>query len=158
MAGLFGSIPQRGYNNVLPSWFNALQAAGAFLEGLIGAGSGGITQTSFTFANNQGSAAVITALSFDSAVCLSAKVWISVRRSTGTHEYRSEVELWLAWSPANSAWEIVDQVEHAIGGQAGTLTFTVVTTGTVGQLKYTSTNVSGTGYSGVSTFSALTAN
>lgn len=149
--GLFAEIPQRGYTQTSPSWWNALQAAGAFLEGLVGAGAGAIAPTDFTFANNEGSATSITGLAFDDTVCLSARVWISVRRSTTTNEIRSEVEIWLNYSVKNSEWQIVDVIDHSLAGSPCGLVFSVTA---AGQVKYTSSNLSGSSYSGASIFSA----
>jgi hypothetical protein len=143
--GFFSDIAIRGYTKSSPDWWNALRTAGMELEGIVGAA---VAPTAFTFANNTAVAANVTGLLFSSASYKSAKAWVNVRRTTASNKAFSEVEIWLYYDTVLSSWVLADVVEH---GAASGLTFTVTS---VGQVQYTSTNMAGASYSGVSQFSA----
>ncbi len=112
-------------------------------------GNGFIPETAFTFANNQ-SLANVTGLLFSSTTSRSAYVWITVRRVTASVDVYSEVNLWLTYKASTSTWQISDYTEH---GDASGITWSI-TDG--GQVQYVSDSQSGSGYTGASTFSAIT--
>ncbi len=143
----FAAIPVRGYTLTDPSWWNALQAAGLTLEGIIGAG--GIGETTFSFANNQVSAANVTGLVFDHTVNHSALCTISQRIQTASNELYCITRLAVNWKDVAAAWAI-SQLDD--GPDTTGLIFSIVA-GT-GQVQYTSPNMAGTGYSGASRFKA----
>lgn len=147
----FAAIPVRSYTKTDPSWWNALRQAGILLENIIGVG-GSIPNTAFTFANNQSTTNVTGLVFTQSATVNSARAWVSVRRTTGTNKIFVEVELWLSYDSVSAAWVLSDVVEH--GSSASGITWTVTS---AGQVRYSSSNLAGSGYSGASTFSAETA-
>lgn len=109
-------------------------------------GTGDILTTSFTVANNQSSAANITELSFDTATIRSAVVTYSIFRSTDSAELGECGFLLLTYMSDANAWTISRYANDDSG-----LVFTV-TDG--GQCQYTSTNMSGSSYSGLMKFNA----
>lgn len=144
----FSSIPIRGYAKVDPSWWNALRSAGVALEGISGGGL--ITNTAFTFANGA-SLANVTGLVFSTSTGKSARAWISVRRTTATTDIYSEVELWLTYKASTASWQISDVIRH---GDDDGITWSITS---AGQVQYVSSSMTGGSYSGVSSFSAVTA-
>lgn len=146
----FSDIPDRSYTQTDPSWWNSLKQAGQTLQTLLGLGTGGISETSFTFANGQGAAADVTGLLFSSGACKSANVWISSRRKTDSNTLYTEIELWLSYNAGTSTWQVSDQVEH---GDPSGLTLTITA---AGQVQYTSSTLAGSNYSGASKFKAFT--
>jgi hypothetical protein len=136
-------IPVRSNGErILASWFNLLRTA---IIGLAGAGS--LTESDFTFANNQAAAADVTGLLFDSSDSISAEVDIQVIRSGASGSARSLIKLYLMYY--NSTWNLLDQTE--IGEESG-LTFSVTA---AGQVQYTSDDLGGS-YSGAGRFRATT--
>lgn len=128
---------------------NAAASAAAISPWL---GTASIGQTSFTVANNQGAAANVTGLSFNSASCKAARVQGDLRRKTDTasSELLAYVELFLIYSDQDSTWRLVSVREESYSSASG-VTFSV-TSG--GQVQYTSTNIAGTNYSGTFKFKA----
>lgn len=137
----FFDIPLRGYSKTDPGWWNALRSAGLNLES-----AGFIPETDFAFANNQSTPANVTGCLVSNSTNYAAKIDFLVRRNTASNEILSWVELYLVYSAASSAWQIVDDVEH---GASSGITWSV-TSG--GQIQYTSNNLAGTGYADTSKF------
>lgn len=109
-----------------------------------------ILQTSFNIANNTSSASDVVGLIFNSATVRSAVVSYSIYRKTDTNELAEVGELDLIYKNGGtigSKWSIGREFS---GNDAGLL-FTMTDTG---QVQYTSTNVTGTNYSGTMHFSA----
>ncbi len=107
------------------------------------------TEVPFTFANNQSSAADVTALAFSSSSYKRAHVQFSIGRKTSTTKQNAIVDLYISYDVTGTAWEIASQVEHT-GGDPSGVTFEI-TSG--GQVRYTSDNMSsGTGYTGTSSW------
>lgn len=136
----FASIPLRGPGPVTPDWWNALKVAGMLLE-----------SSSFTFAlaNNNAVPTAITNLAVDSVLSTSLQSDFEIRQLTGTNETVCRGSLRLFWRALTSTWDF-DPPEYA-GDDPG-ITFSVTTTGTVGQVKYTSGNLAGAGYTGIIKF------
>lgn len=135
----FSSIPVRGPGPVSPDWWNALRIAGMAIES---------SQLSATIANNQSSPANVTGMAIDSVISTSAKIQAEISRLTGTNEALARGTISLIWRRLSSTWDIVTEWQ---GDDPG-LTLTVTTTGTVAQVQYASTNISGSGYSGTLKF------
>lgn len=110
------------------------------------AGTGDITKTTFLFANNQASAANITGLSFDSSLIRGAIVDYSIYRSTSLAEESETGQIYLNYKSTANTWEFA---QVASGSCGITLSIT-----SLGQMQYTSTNLSGTSYSGKIVFTA----
>lgn len=146
----FSDIETRGYTRVSPSWWNVLKTAGMRLESILGVGDGAIAETSFTFAQGA-SAASITGLTFDvlQTKAFTAKIFVS--RSTTTNEAVAMVSVNGFYRPLTATWDI--GVPIVDGDDVG-LTFTISTATGVGQIKYTSSTISGSSYNGASKFSA----
>lgn len=148
----FTSISSRvNGEKILYSWFEALKAAGVLLEGLVGTSF--VTETSFTVANNQSAAANVTGLLFDHTLVRSAIIDIDVYRnttSTGATELKEVRSFTASWKPVAAAWTLTD-----IGG-GGDDSGVVLTITSAGQVKYTSTNITGTPATSVMKFKART--
>ena len=111
-----------------------------------------IQQTTFTIANNIGSATDVTGLLFSSASCKSAKVHGALRRKTDTasSEVLGYFDLILMYSNQDSAWYLVSVREDNVSSSTG-VTFTVTS---AGQVQYVSTNIAGANYAGEFKFKA----
>lgn len=96
----------------------------------------GTALTTFAVGNNQ-SAQSVTGLTFDGAKIRSAEIHYQVFRKATSQVVQKGILL-LCYD--GSAWELVSMGQ---GGDAG-VTFDVTTAAGVGQVKYTSTNMSGT--------------
>lgn len=113
-------------------------------------GTDDILQTTFNIANNVSSVSEVVGLIFNSAQVRSAIVEYSVYRKTDSNELAETGTLHLVYKNGgtiNSKWAIG---RVFFGDDAGIL-FTMTD---AGQVQYTSTNVSGTNYSGTMHFSA----
>lgn len=141
MAGeTFTAIPVRENGlDIEAGWFNALRLAGITIANAV-LGAVFIEETSFTVANNQVAAANVTGLVFSGATVRSAVVDYYVYRNTtggGATELAEAGKMVLAYKTVAASWEL------ALGpsvGDAGML-FSVTA---VGQVQYTSTNITGT--------------
>ena len=109
-------------------------------------GTGDILTTSFSVANNISSATNITGLVFDPAQIRSAIISYSVYRSTNSTELSEAGQIMVTYKSTANSWELA---RYSVG-DAG-LTFTMLPSG---QMQFTSTNMSGTGYSGLLKFNA----
>lgn len=87
----------------------------------------------------------ITAMIFDSAVTSSVIIDFFIARKTGTGSKYTSGLLYVVWSEATATWRIEKGLE--ILDYAG-VTFDVVTAGNLGQVNYTSGDLTGTGYTG----------
>jgi hypothetical protein len=115
------------------------------------AGVGAISETSFTIVNNQTSAADVTGLLFDGSLVEAARIEYSIYRNTtgvGAVELAETGEIRLAYSPVAETW---DMQRVAIGDAGVTLTVT-----TLGQIQYTSSNLTGSPSASVMRFRART--
>lgn len=119
-------------------------------------GTGAISQTTFTIANNTAVAADVTGCLLSSSTSKAAKVHGAIRRKTDTasSELIALVELLLIYSNQDSVWYLVSVREDSNSSPSG-VTFTV-TSG--GQVQYTSSNISGSNYIGEFKFKAETFN
>lgn len=107
------------------------------------------TSGSFTVANNQGSAANVTGLSFSGASVKAVSIQYRIRRSTDTNELAETGTIRLVYKDTADTWFI----DQTYAGEDSGVTFTV-TSG--GQVQYTSTNVSGASYVGSMLFKYFT--
>lgn len=135
----FSSIPLRENGvSIQYSWFNVLRTAGLALESFLGSF---VEPTSFTIANNQGSAANVTGLSFDGSSVKVAFIDYRIRRNTtgGGATERVQVGTLIAHYKATAAtWTLTAGV--TAGDDAG-VEFTITN---LGQIQYTSDNQGGT--------------
>ena len=94
----FAAIPARlNDQQTDASWWNILATAGINIETILGIGGGAITETTFSFANNQSSPANVTGLLFDHTVNKSAIASVSQRIFTGSNELYCLTRLALTW-------------------------------------------------------------
>lgn len=105
-----------------------------------------ITQTSFNIANNTTSATNVTGLLFSTTTVRGAVIDYAVYRNTNSNELAEFGQLTIVYKSVAATWEIA---QFNVGSSGVTLTIT-----SAGQFQYTSTNMSGTGYSGVMHFRA----
>ncbi len=112
-------------------------------------GTGALSETSFSVANNVAAATNVTGLIFNSANVKSAQVFYSMRRSTATNEVVSTGRLDLVFRDTGSTWDLGDE---AFGDDDG-VEFSVTA---AGQVQYTSDDLTGTGYAGTLRFKAIT--
>lgn len=139
MGQTFASIPTRNNSDTVDaSWWNILQAAGAFIESLLG-GAGYQGETAFTIANNQSSPANVTGLSFTGNTQRSFEVTYQVYRNTtggGATELAESGKLLGVYSTVAGSWEMT---QESVGNSGVTFSIT-----NAGQVQYTSTNITGT--------------
>jgi hypothetical protein len=146
--GLFNDIPLRANGQKFYyHWFNALRTAGVAIENFLGGGF--IIETSFTLANNQAVAANVTGLVIDSASYKAAHIFVRIQRKTDSSEVVSVGVLKAVYRTATTTWEILDELSGDYTG----VTFSITS---AGQVKYTSTNIAGTNYTGTMKFKAIT--
>lgn len=110
-----------------------------------------IPETTFIIANNMSSATDITGLTFNPITVRSAVVDYSIYRSTSLTELAEKGRLDLIYKnngPVNNKWTIG---RVFFGDDAGVI-FTITD---AGQMQYTSSNLSGTGYVGEIKFEAI---
>lgn len=107
------------------------------------------SELSMTIANNQSSAANITDASFDVTLYSGFIIEYDIRRDTSTSHIggtgRIEGHVY------NGSWVLTDATENEDTSAGSGVTFSI---STAGQLKYTSTNMSGTGYTGSMKYTA----
>lgn len=118
----------------------------AVLESLFGAND--IPTTAFTIANNQVSPANIAGLLFNTAAVRSATIEYAIYRTTNSNELVESGEIYILYRNAGATWEMT-QMKNSNAGVSLTITNT-------GQFQYTSSNVSGSSYSGSIKFRAKT--
>lgn len=109
-------------------------------------GTADILTTSFNIANNQSSAANVNGLSFNTSLVRSAIIQYSLYRTSTTTEMSETGHIYVTYKSTAGTWEIA----QSYGGSSG-VTFTITN---AGQIQYTSTNFSGTSYSGKMKFNA----
>lgn len=125
---------------ILYSWFDALRDAGLRLETLLG-GSDLITETAFTIANNQSSAANVTGLVFNHGSVGAAFIdyWIKrVTTSSGAVERTEAGRLLVSWDLSAATWRIVPV---GSGPDESGVSFSITS---AGQVQYTSDSITGT--------------
>lgn len=123
------------------------QAVTGVLQEVVG--SGDITQTVSSIANNVSSPAAVTGLAFNPTLVQGAIVQYAVYRVTGGAGAMEAVEtgiMYPGYLPVAGTWDL-----PIAGGQGAGVTFTINTNG---QVLYTSTNFTGSGYVGTITFRA----
>jgi hypothetical protein len=102
---------------------------------------GGEGQKSFSIANNQASPASLSGLLFSSALHKGVQIPFDLRRSTNSTALDESGVIHLSYSPSLSAWRVA--VESLLDNAGVSFSITAG-----GQLQYTSTSISGTGYAG----------
>lgn len=144
----FTAIPTRSNGQkFFSTWFNSLRDAGIAIENFLGGGY--VAETSFTLANNTGSPTNVTGLSFSSASYKAAYIFARIQRKTDSSETVSIGTLKAVYRVATTTWELLDEM----GGDYTGTTFSI-TSG--GQIQYTTTNQSGTNYTGTLKFKVIT--
>ncbi len=128
-------------------WFNSLRSAGVAIEAFFGTNF--INETSFTLDNNQASPTNVSGLSFDQASVRSALIYCEVRRKTDTNEVISNGTVRAYYRANTTTWELLDE----LGGDDDGVLFSITP---AGQIQYTSTNLTGSNYSGRLLFKAIT--
>jgi len=111
--------------------------------------SGGETTGSFSIANNQTSLASITGLLFSGASIRGAEIRFSIYRSTSTAEDVTVGAIRIGYLTTAADWKISYDSMSANAGIVFDIT-------AAGQVQYTSTNLTGTGYTGTMKFSYKT--
>lgn len=123
-----------------------------FTDARAQAAVGLIPTTAFSVANNQTNANV-TGLTVDGATYSQMVVDLNIRRTDATPIDRmASYQLILFFH--NGAWVINNGPIYASDGTTPQVTFSVQTTGTVGQVRYTSSNYTGGSYTGSMNYSA----
>jgi hypothetical protein len=136
----FFDIPVRSAGLTSPSWWNSLRSAGMALENFLGTGFK--PETVVELDNAQGSLTDVTDLVFDSADFTAAEVTVEIRRKTDTasSERVAVGRLRLFYRYDTSAWDM----SADFGGDSTGVTLSIATAGTIGQVQYTTTNITGT--------------
>lgn len=139
---------------------SAIAAAASQVAAASYFGSGNIAETTFTIANNQSSPADVTGLLFSTSTVRSAEIDIQVYRNTtsgGATELSARAKYLATYKTVAASWDLSPQGVggdvDASTGMPGGVTLTI-TTG--GQVRYTSTNITGTAASSVMHFRATT--
>lgn len=146
----FASVPVRANGDrVTEDWFNTLRTAGSALESMFGTGY--ISETQFTLANNQ-SETNLTGMTVNGSSSRSAIIEYQVYRKTSTDERVETGTILMNYKTIAATWGIDGGTSF---GESG-VTFTVATTGTTGQVKVASDNMSGSAYIGYIRFKAKT--
>lgn len=109
-------------------------------------GSADLPLTSFTIANNTAVAANVVGASFDTSTVRSFVMEYSIYRSTSLSEFSEVGTLYGTYLSTGNSWELAQTYAGS-----SSVVFSI-TTG--GQIQYTSSNMSGTGYVGKMKFSA----
>lgn len=110
-------------------------------------GGGDTPSVSFDIANNQ-TTQDVTGLTVDAATYSEMRVNLNIRRTDDTPIDRMmSTELILFYK--DNAWVISTGPKYSSDEQTPQVTFSVQTTGTVGQVRYTSSNYTGGAYTGV---------
>jgi hypothetical protein len=139
------NLPQQGDS---PPWGESLSD---LIEALVSVANntistGDILTTSFAVANNITSQTNVTGLLFDPAAVRSAVIEYSIYRATSDTELSEGGVMLVTYKSGAGTWEVA---QYSVG-DAG-ITFTCSNSG---QFKYTSTNLSGTSYTGLLKFKA----
>jgi hypothetical protein len=139
------SLPTQSTN---PPWGEDLSS---IIEALVEVandsfGPADILTTNFNIANNQGSVANVSGLSFSTSEVRSAIISYSVYRSTNSAESSECGQIYITYKSTAGTWELAQNYAGSSG-----VTFTITN---AGQVQYTSTNMAGTGYSGKLKFNA----
>lgn len=124
-----------------------LKALGNAYSTLVGVGD--IAETTATLGNNVSSASDVEGLTFDSVLIRSADIAYQITRTTSTTTEIESGHLGIFYNPTfavNSKWTI-----QRDGLGASGIEFSITD---AGQVQYTSTNLSGTSYSGVIKYEA----
>jgi hypothetical protein len=134
-----------GYGEDATAWAEEVSSV---LTSLLG--SGDIIQTDATITNNTTSAADVTGLLFNNAVTRAANISYTILRAT-TSPVASLIEtgtIYLTLNTVTLTWYISQTKSEDAG-----VNFSITA---LGQVQYTSTNMTGTGYTGTITFQART--
>lgn len=132
-----------------PGWGNQATDSFVALTNVVNSVSGpnDILQTVSNIANNQVSPMNIVGLSFNPAVVKGARVDYNVYRVTSTSEVVEQGSMYLSYKPNAATWDLV-----TIGSQGSNIVFSITS---LGQVQYTSNNMSGINYVGSITFRAI---
>lgn len=110
--------------------------------------------TTMTIANNQSSATAVTGLTVDSADFRAVMINYTVKRKTSTKWVAYSGWFLLTWDAFTSTWKSSQEElgnDSDSNGYSG-MTLSVTTASTVGQVKYSTDNMSGSSYTGEAVF------
>ena len=146
-----GDIYNYPQNRESPSWGEDATDWASAVTDVLGSivGTGDILQTSATIANNISSPTSIPSFNFDPILVRGAVCIASIYRVTtggGATELAETVHIYLTYKSTAGSWEIA-----VVGTGSSGVTFSI-TNG--GQVQYTSTNITGSAYSGTIKFKA----
>lgn len=135
----FANVPSRiNGTNVDANWWNILAQAGINVEKFLGS-SGFQAEATFAVVNNQAVAADVTGALFAGAAIRSFEFDYQIYRNTtgaGATELAERGKIYGVYSTVAATWEITIQ---SVGN--GGVIFSITA---LGQLQYTSTNITGT--------------
>lgn len=133
---------------IYASWFNDIRTKLLQIFG-----SGAVSETQFTIADNQSTYQNVTGLIFDKDVVQAVKVEYTIYRTNGSSTERREVgTLTCTYKPVAAAWtwaRVTDTEDEALGIDDG------LKVTTAGQVQYKSDSVGGT-YVGKMRYKVLT--
>lgn len=119
------------------------------IDTALASAGGGEATGNTTVANNQAVAANVTGLSFDGSTYRSVCIRYSIARVTSSTEMNCIGSLDISYNTTTGVWDMTNDASNQNAG----ITFDVTN---AGQVTYTSTNLSGTGYVGTIRWSAKT--
>ena len=146
-----GQIYNYPENRESPSWGEDASAWAVAVTDVLGSvvGPGDIVLTAASIANNQASPTNVVGLAFDTTSVRGALVEYAIYRVTtggGATELAEMGSMYLAYKSTAASWELA-----VVGLTNAGVTFSVTNTG---QVQYTSTNITGSSYSGTIKFRA----
>lgn len=144
--GVDYEFPQQGDENWGEGVSSWAQAVTDELNNLVTEGD--IELTTAPIANNQSSSASVSGLSFAIATTKGAFVEYNIERSVTGTRYSETGMLILTYSATTSSWDIARYHAGSSGPTIDGVQFTISNVGSVGQVYYTSDNVSGSSYAG----------
>ncbi|MEO0273436.1 MAG: hypothetical protein ABIM30_10225 [candidate division WOR-3 bacterium] len=142
------NIPEQGQE---PGWGEDVTAYLVELANVINflTAPGDIINSVSIINNNVTTPSDVLGMQFSNANTRSARVTYQVKRQVTGNILIQSGTLYLDWNPQTSSWTIT---EDFTAGNAG-ITFSVTASG---QVRYTTTNMTGSGYQGEISFSAKT--
>lgn len=145
----FPETGELGWGEQVTDWAEAVTNQ---LSGLVTVGD--IALTTVSIANNQSSSAVVSGLSFDIASTKGAFVEYNIERSVTGTKHSETGTLILTYNSLSTTWDIARYHAGTSGDTIDGVQFTAVNSGSLGQVYYTSDNLSGSSYDGKMRFRA----
>lgn len=144
-----GEVYQYPAPSDVPGWGPEASDAFLALATVVNSISGpqDITQTVANIANNQIAPANVVGLAFNPSIVRGARIDYNVYRVTSTSEVVEQGSMYISYKPNAALFDIT-----TIGSQGANVVWSITS---LGQVQFTSDNMSGTGYSGQITFRAI---